>query len=206
MQGRLTGPQAPLPTKQTLYRAVSAAFCLAGLCLGCQCCFLQEALHMLPTLCSHQACKALKFAEQQLAEPPMPLQSLREPLQLGLQLGLQLPALAEVTVSALERWEHQQPDALKVTLPCHLSHWLVREECNASASHRRMRTKQRQGVLMIDIRIYPALAACSVLHAAAAAQVCTTLQTAACVLLGATQFCRSWRPPLLLRWNPSCLR
>ena len=58
-------------------------------------------------------------AKQQLADPQVPLQSLREPLQLGLQLGLQLPALAEVTVSALEQWEQQQPDALKVTLPCH---------------------------------------------------------------------------------------
>ena len=82
---------------------------------------MQGIRRMLPTLCSHHACKPLKYAEQQLAEPQVPLQSLKEPLKLGLQLGLQLPALAEVTVSALERWEQQQPDALKVTLPCHHS-------------------------------------------------------------------------------------
>ena len=73
---------------------------------------------MLPILYSHHTCRPLKCVELQLAEAQVPLQRLREPLQLGLQLGLQLPALGKVTVSALEQWEQQQPDALKVTLPC----------------------------------------------------------------------------------------
>eukprot|EP00891_Asterochloris_glomerata_P007060 jgi/Astpho2/7060/Aster-x0303 len=80
----------------------------------------EQALHTLLTVLSDflQDAKSLReCAKQQLADPQVPLQSLREPLQLGLQLGLQLPALAEVTVSALEQWEQQQPDALKELAP-----------------------------------------------------------------------------------------
>ena len=45
------------------------------------------------------------------------LQELVAPLQTALSLGLQYPPLAQAALSALERWELEQPTAIQAVAP-----------------------------------------------------------------------------------------
>lgn len=51
------------------------------------------------------------------------LQELTGPLQTALSLGLQYPPLAIAAIAALERWETEQPQALRAVAP-HIVHLL----------------------------------------------------------------------------------